>query len=83
MSCHLAGGRWAGGGQEEGCSFPLFIPAPYSFLRALGEWGQFGAGMGTRPPTKEELEDGPELSLTFSSPTFPGAAEFGRVGGWC
>lgn len=56
----------------------VYSHRPYSFLRAQDYWREYSPGMGP-PPNMEELGDGPELSLTFFSPTFLGRARFGML----
>lgn len=46
---------------------------PTFFPRTLWYWGK-GSSPGMSPPSREGLGEGPELSVTFSSPTFLGPA---------
>lgn len=64
----------------------LSLFSVYSLLPPLpceGPWAHGGSVIQewspSPTPSREKLEDGPELSLTFSSPTFQGPAGFGRL----
>lgn len=83
MSFHPAGGGWEGGGQAEGCPFPLFIPCPPFLPKGLG----LVRGVWPRNGFPHTHQAGKSWRWTrvgsdiFSSPTFPGPAGFGRLGG--
>lgn len=55
--------------KQESCPFQGLFPAPF-YPRTLWYWKKKGCSPGMSPPSREELGEGPELSVTFSSPTF-------------
>lgn len=77
MSCHPVG-EWDGEDRQRAVPFFCLFPPPLLLPKGPGLLEGVQSRNGS-PPNMEELGDGPELSLTFFSPTFLGRARFGML----